>query len=50
MEKDEIKVTDEMIEAGVRELIRSGAVDDYQETDRETVSEIFHAMLAVFQR
>ncbi|WP_181366335.1 hypothetical protein [Albidovulum aquaemixtae] len=40
----EIEVTEPMILAGLNALYGSGAVDDYQEKDRQTVAEIFQAM------
>lgn len=44
-EPDEITVTPEMIQAGLRALVGSGLVDDLLEADSEAVAQIFRAML-----
>jgi hypothetical protein len=43
-EPDEIKVTPEMVKAGLQVLEKSGLVDDLMEQDASLVSQIYRAM------
>ena len=49
VQKEEVEITPQMIEAGYAVLTSSGIADAYSEVDKCTVAEIFRAMAEAFR-